>query len=80
MATPSRWPRGLTPSPWGFPHVGVLLLGGFKGGSAADYAAGQPGDFVTRSTDHVTQVTTIQSPDRNTFRRCTWKTGLPPIP
>ena len=26
-----------------------------------------PGDFVTRSTDHVTQVTTIQSPDRSTM-------------
>lgn len=44
------------------PLFGVLLLGGFKGGSAADYAADKPGDFVTRSTDHVTLVTTIQSP------------------
>lgn len=45
-------------------RFGVLLLGGFKGGSAADYTGGLPGDFVTRSTDHVTQVTTIQSPSR----------------
>jgi hypothetical protein len=45
---------------------GALLLGGFKGGSAEDYAANQPGDFVTRSTDHVNQVTTIQSPNRST--------------
>jgi len=47
------------------PMFGVLLLGGFKGGSAAEYAANQPGDFVTRSTDHATQVTTIQSPSLN---------------
>jgi hypothetical protein len=44
------------------PMFGVLLLGGFKGGSAADYDANLPGDFVTRSTDHATLVTTIQSP------------------
>jgi len=42
----------------------VLLLAGFQGNSAANYAAGQPGDFVTRSTDHVSRVTTIQSPSR----------------
>jgi hypothetical protein len=43
------------------PLFGVLLLGGFQGGSAANYAANIPGDFVTRSTDHVNRVTTIQS-------------------
>jgi hypothetical protein len=42
----------------------VLLLGGFAGGSAQNYADGKPGNFVTRSTDHVSQVTTIQAPDR----------------
>lgn len=41
-----------------------LLLGGFKGGTTANYAANIPGDFVTRSTDHLSQVTTIQSPSR----------------
>ena len=45
---------------------GVLLLGGFKGGSPGDYAADLGGDFVTRSTDHVTQATIIQSPSRTT--------------
>jgi hypothetical protein len=44
----------------------VLLLGGFKGGTSADYTEGRGGDFVTRSTDHVTQVSTIQSPTRDT--------------
>jgi hypothetical protein len=48
------------------PGSGVLLLGGFQGNSAANYAAGQPGDFVTRSTDHVSRVTIIQSPTRAT--------------
>jgi hypothetical protein len=45
-------------------QFGVLLLGGFKGGSPADYAANIPGDFVNR--DHLNQVTTIQSPARTT--------------
>jgi hypothetical protein len=43
---------------------GILLLGGFKGGSAQNYTTDLPGDFVTRSTDHVTQATIIQSPSR----------------
>ena len=47
----------------GLAHA-VLLLGGFQGGTTADYANGPGGDFVTRSTDHITQVTTIQSPTR----------------
>jgi hypothetical protein len=47
-----------------FTHA-VLLLGGFKGASPEDYAANQPGDFVTRSTDHVTLVTIIQSTSRD---------------
>lgn len=45
---------------------GVLLLGGFQGNSAANYALNQPGDFVTRSTDHVSRITTIQSPTDTT--------------
>ena len=45
---------------------GVLLLGGFKGGSAQNYADNFAGDFVTRSTNHVTQATIIQSPSRTT--------------
>jgi hypothetical protein len=48
-----------------FWNIGVLLLGGFEGGSAAQYAYGLPGDFVHRSTDHVNRVTTIQSPNLN---------------
>lgn len=47
--------------PWDF---GVLLLGGFQGNSAGNYALGQPGDFVNRSTDHINRVTTVQSPSR----------------
>lgn len=42
-------------------NLAFLLLGGFEGGSAADYAGGPGGDFVTRSTDHVLRRTTIQS-------------------
>lgn len=61
--------------PWLF---GVLLLGGFQGGSAEDYAANRPGDFVTRSTDHVTLVTTIQSPDRSTLPAVVLENWSPP--
>jgi hypothetical protein len=57
---------------------GVLILGGFKGGSAEDYADNHPGDFITRSTDHITQVTTIQSPDRNTLPVVTLGNWSPP--
>ncbi|MFZ5450834.1 MAG: right-handed parallel beta-helix repeat-containing protein [Thermodesulfobacteriota bacterium] len=45
-----------------FPNRGMILLGGFKGGSAADYLHGNPGDFDTRN--RLLQATTISSPDR----------------
>jgi hypothetical protein len=61
--------------PW---LTGALLLGGFKGGSSADYAANLPGDFVTRSTDHETLVTTIQSPDRSTLPAVILENWSPP--
>jgi len=57
-------------------QAGVLLLGGFKGGTAAGYANNRPGDFVTRKRERrpigkgpslaPILITNIQSPKSDT--------------